>query len=76
MRDMILHVKQKEDLKKDNSKNNEMTIKYSKIQPELNHLYSGRNNDNKVTFNEVFYFLTTIVPKILLTSKLDGGEEC
>ena len=76
MRDMILSIKKKEDTNKSNSNNNEINIKYSKIQPELNHLYSGRNNDNKITFSEVFYFLSSIIPKILFTSKLDGGEEC
>jgi hypothetical protein len=48
----------------------------SRVQPEKNHLYSGRNNDDKVNFSEIFYFFSRIIPKVLFTSKLGGGEDC
>jgi hypothetical protein len=48
----------------------------SRVQPEKNHLYSGRNNDDKVNFSEIFYFFSKIIPKVLFTSKLGGGEDC
>lgn len=48
----------------------------SRFQPELNHLYSGRNNDNKGNLQELFYFFSDILPKILFTRKVGDGEEC
>ena len=48
----------------------------SRIQPEKNHLYSGRNNDNKINLTEIMYFFSKIIPKVLFTSKLGGGEDC
>ena len=50
--------------------------KESRFQPERNHLYSGRNNDNKGNMAELYYFFTNIVPKLLFTPKFGGGEVC
>ena len=30
------------------------------FQPQINHKYSGRNNDTNLTFSEIFYFVTRI----------------
>ena len=50
--------------------------KESRFQPERNHLYSGRNNDNKGNISELYYFFTKIIPKLLFTPKLGDGEVC
>ena len=36
-----------------------------RFRPELNHRYSGRNNDSPASFSEMFYFVKTIMPVIV-----------
>jgi len=37
----------------------------SRFQPELNHRYSGRNNDNGINIQEIIYFLINTLPPFL-----------
>ena len=48
----------------------------SRFQPSLNHLYSGRNNDDKGNFKEYIYFFTTIIPTFLFTRKIGNSDYC
>lgn len=40
-----------------------------KYEPEVNHLYSGRNNDDKLSFNESIYQLKTLTEVLFFDNK-------
>ena len=69
-------IKVQNDEKLKNSQNTSKIALKSRFQPELNHLYSGRNNDNNGSYQELYYFIVDILPKLFFTRKVGDGEEC
>lgn len=76
MREMMLRIRVEEEEVAVREMKDGKKRKESRFLPERNHLYSGRNNDNKGNMAELFYFFTTIIPKLLLSPKLGGGDVC